>query len=269
VRGHDDLERAVASTALWYHTIDLAPGVTTPGRFDLRPVTAKLPWPDLTGKRCLDIGTYDGFFAFEMERRGASEVVATDIASHEDWDWPPSQAAAGPGRLAESAGAKGGGFAVAADALGSSVTKREINVYDLSPDSVGTFDFVFCGSLLLHLRDPFRALAAIRSVCRDLFLSNEQIDPVLTVLRPRTPLARINGIRVAQWQVPNLAGFRQMIRAAGFEVVAKTRPFSVPFGPAHPRARKRPSITSLAVRTIVAGGDGVPHAAVLARVGRF
>ena len=42
----------------------------------------------LRGKRCLDVGTYDGFWAFEMERRGAAEVVAVDVLDHARWDWP-------------------------------------------------------------------------------------------------------------------------------------------------------------------------------------
>lgn len=62
----------------------------TPGWFDLRPIVDRMPWPDVRGKRCLDVGTWDGFLAFELERRGAAEVVATDIESHEDWDWPPA-----------------------------------------------------------------------------------------------------------------------------------------------------------------------------------
>ncbi len=75
---------AVARNPLWYHTIDVAPGVSTPGVFDLRPVVGLLPWPDVRGKRCLDVGTYDGYLAFELERRGAAEVVVTDIAGHAD-----------------------------------------------------------------------------------------------------------------------------------------------------------------------------------------
>ena len=76
----NDLPSMIASHPIWYHTIELAPGVETPGWFDLRPIVDQLPWPDVRGKRCLDVGTYDGFLAFEMERRGASVVVATDIA---------------------------------------------------------------------------------------------------------------------------------------------------------------------------------------------
>src|SRR6266542_4227201 len=84
-----ELRDAVASRPVWYHTLELAPGLVTPGWFDLRPIVQLMPWPDVRGKRCLDVGTYDGFLAFEMERRGAAEVLAVDIDDHSKWDWPP------------------------------------------------------------------------------------------------------------------------------------------------------------------------------------
>src|SRR5919106_1834775 len=105
--------RRVAEHPLWYHTIDVAPGVTTPGWFDLRPIVDRLPWPDVRGKRCLDVGPYDGFLAFELERRGAAEVVAVDIGAHEDWDWPV-RLRDRSGALAELAGPQvGTGFELA------------------------------------------------------------------------------------------------------------------------------------------------------------
>jgi tRNA (mo5U34)-methyltransferase len=76
----------------WYHSIELAPGQVTPGWFDTRAAAAKVPLPErLDGKRCLDVGTWDGFWAFEMERRGADEVVALDIDDADGWDWPPRE----------------------------------------------------------------------------------------------------------------------------------------------------------------------------------
>jgi tRNA (mo5U34)-methyltransferase len=46
----------------WWHTIEVAPGVVTPGWWDLRPTAERLPWPGpLDGLRCLDVGTLDGF----------------------------------------------------------------------------------------------------------------------------------------------------------------------------------------------------------------
>ena len=263
-----DSRAAIADVPLWYHTIEIAPGVATPGWFDLRPVVDRMPWPDVAGKRCLDVGTFDGFLAFELERRGAAEVIATDISSHEDWDWPLPLRARGPEYMAEVAGPeKGSGFRVAKDLLGSSVERVEINVYDLSPDALGEFDVVTCGTLMLHLREPLRALDSIRSVCRGQFLSAEQIDLGLWATQPRRPAFRFDGVsNYHQWYIPNRAAHVRMLEASGFTVERTTRPYSIPFGVGYPdrgRSLRRQAIR--AGRWLVTGGDGVPHHAALAR----
>ncbi|HEX2085215.1 MAG TPA: hypothetical protein VHF89_05995, partial [Solirubrobacteraceae bacterium] len=74
--------------ARWYHTLDLGPEGVTPGLIDLRRVAPKVLPADLRGRRAVDVGTFDGFWAFELEKRGA-EVVATDVAAAHDADWPP------------------------------------------------------------------------------------------------------------------------------------------------------------------------------------
>lgn len=259
----------VASVPLWYHTIDLPDGGATPGWFDLRPILHRLPIPDVRGKRCLDVGTYDGFLAFELERRGASEVVATDISDHTDWDWPARARAQGGVRLAEFAGPeKGRGFRVAHKLLGSSVDRQEISVYDLSPERLGAFDVVVCGSLMLHLRDPIRALEAIRSVCSGLLVSAEEIRVGLTARHPRLPVVEMSGsTELCQWWLPNVAGHRRMVEVAGLRIEHATRPYAIPFGVAHPprRTRSLAGVRRLALGRAIAGGEGVPHAAILAR----
>ncbi len=258
----EEVAQAVRDNPLWYHTMELRPGIVTSGWFDLRPILEQLPWPDVKGKRCLDVGTYDGHLAFELERRGASEVVATDVASHEDWDFPPAVRAGGVDLLNKIAGKKGRGFDVAARALSSAVRKQEINVYDLSPETIGTFDVVVCGALLLHLRDPFRALESIRSVCAGRFMSCEQIDVMRTVLFRRQPLTYLGGIGQVQWHVPNLAGHRDMIRAAGFRIERAVRPYSIPFGPSHPPVE--PGLIGRLLCRVVTKSWGLPHSALLA-----
>ena len=263
-----DVRQAVDSVPLWYHTIELAPGVVTPGWFDLRGLVGRLPWPDVRGKRCLDVGTYDGFLAFELERRGASEVVALDIPNHEDWDWPPDVRARGADELKLLAGPeKGVGFRVAKEALGSAVEKVNMSAYELSAERVGTFDVVVCGSLMLHLRDPLRALECIRSVCGGEFMSTEEVDLGLTVRHRRRPIARLNGSGPQlQWWVPNAAGHRRMVYAAGFEILKTMRPYAEPFGESHPaRRRVWRGLPRRLARSALAGGDGVIHAALLAR----
>lgn len=259
---------AIAESPMWYHAIEVAPGVVTPGWFDLRPVVDRLPWPDVAGRRCLDIGTHDGFLAFELERRGAAEVVATDIADHEQWDWPPHLGERGPEYLRHAAGLrKGLGFDIARRLLGSTARLEEISVYDLSPTEVGEFDVVVCGSLLLHLRDPLRALAAIRSVCGGWFLSTNQVDLVPSVCHRHRPLVRLDGVSdICQWWLPNAAGHRRMVEASGFALERESALYSVPFGPSHEAMGRTPRrLAEKLVRGAVTGNDGVPHHALLAR----
>ena len=73
-----------------YHTIDLGHGVRTPGRFNHYPLLKDYSLPEsLSGMRCLDVATMNGFWAFQMERLGAREVVALDVEKLGDLDIPP------------------------------------------------------------------------------------------------------------------------------------------------------------------------------------
>jgi len=258
-----DARAAVGRNPLWYHTMEVAPGVATPGWFDLRGVVDRMPWPDVRGRRCLDVGTYDGFLAFELERRGAAEVVATDISDHTQWDHPVRTRRRAIEHLGAQAGTKGDGFAIARELLGSSVERVEISVYDLTPQAVGEFDVVVCGSLMLHLRDPLRALSAIHGVCRGLLLSSEELDFRLTRLLRRIPVARVDGTSdLGQWWVVNEAGHIRLIEAGGFDVVARSGMYFEPFGRGHPRVVPSPRRL---VKRLVGFKPGVPHAAALAR----
>lgn len=263
----EDLARRVAGHAAWYHTLELAPGVVTPGFFDLRAVVDTLPWPDVSGARCLDVATMDGFYAFELERRGAAEVVAVDIEDQADLDWLPRHVPSGYERGREPSGAR---FAVAHDALGSRVERRVTNVYDLSPERVGSFDVVIVGALLEHLRDPLRALEAVRSVTRGVVLSVEQVDLRTSLLLRRTPVQRVIG-HTRTWSEPNRAGHVAMLEATGFDVL-EARMVGFPLGPgggdrpvgSGPRGRLRAWSRALG-RRLLTGSTDWPFSAVLAR----
>jgi tRNA (mo5U34)-methyltransferase len=271
----DTTDLAARAAALdWYHTIELAPGVVTNGHFDTRPTVAKVPLPEsLEGKRCLDVGTWDGFWAFEMERRGAASVTAIDIEDPRRWDWPPHTrfGAADADRLEYLEGFKSGAasFALAREALGSQVERIDCSVYDLDPEVHGEFDFVFLGSLLLHLRDPIRALDRVRSVCRGEAVFADTIELVPSLLRPRTASARLEGLDQSWWWQPNAAAFRRMVRSAGFEITEQTGIYFLPTGGSHPRPplwKAWRSLLSPAGREkFVIRVKGIPHTAVRAR----
>lgn len=258
-----ELAGEIAAHPLWYHTLDLGNGIVTPGWFDLRGVVSRLPWPDVRGKRCLDVGTWDGCLAFELERRGAAEVIATDIADPRGWDWPVRERERGPAAIAAMAGERNGrGFELAKRALGSAVERVEVNVYELSPERVGTFDVVVCGSLLLHLRDPVGALEAMAGVCDGQLLSAEQVDAPLSALLRRRPAARFRRGDNCQWWIPNRAGHLAMLRAAGLEVERASDVYAIPLGRGHRDHGRRPGVAELATRAF-AGGPGMAHAAAL------
>jgi tRNA (mo5U34)-methyltransferase len=259
--------RAEVAAHEWYHTLELAPGLLTPGWFDTRSVIDDLPFPaDLSGRRCLDVGTFDGFWAFSMEQRGAAEVVAIDILDPRRWDWPPGSP---PEVLAEIGKRKAGGagFDLAHRALGSAVERRELSVYDLDPDDIGRFDFVYVGSLLLHLRDPVRALERVRSVCSGEVLLVDAVDLALTIAHPRTPVASFDGLGRPWWWKPNVAGFVRMARSAGLEPVGRAQRFFMPAGAGqqHGRVRPRRLLDRQGRQAAFMAWKGDPHAALRAR----
>jgi tRNA (mo5U34)-methyltransferase len=181
----------------WWHTIEFSDGTVTDASWDFRPLAPRLPWPDVAGRRCLDVGTADGFWAFELERRGAAEVVAIDRPSYFQ-----SKAR---GRF-EEAHAK----------LGSDVRYEERDVYELE----GEFDLAFMGYVLQVLTDPLGALEAVRRVSRELLLLDTVSVPLSFL---PSPLARLDARRDGgEWFVFNPRGLRKAVELAGWTVQAQT-----------------------------------------------
>jgi tRNA (mo5U34)-methyltransferase len=206
----------------WYHTQDLAPGLVTPGMFDLRPYVARYGLPeDMAGMRALDVGTFEGFWAFEMERRGA-EVVALDVDRIQALDWPPRLRPQEDGR-------RGEGFELAREVLGSSVKRVGSSIYDATPELLGgRFDLVFCGSVLIHLRDPMLALERIADLCGERFVFADEYSRRLALLpfnaaefRGHTPWST--------WWRPSARTWVTMLETAGFEEVSRHERFNLRF----------------------------------------
>jgi tRNA (mo5U34)-methyltransferase len=211
----EKLERITARQ--WYHSIEIEPGMVTPGVHplaELRQVLEylKLP-PRLDGLRVLDIGAWDGFFSFEAERRGARRVVAYDVTPADYF-----------------------GFSTARDVLGSRVEYVQGSVYELTRETVGAFDLVLFAGVFYHLRYPLLALDRIHDVCDGYMVLEthclddrvilddgqvttlERIDPRLA----RIPLYRfyaaneLNG-DYSNWFAPNRRAIEDGLRTAGFE----------------------------------------------------
>jgi tRNA (mo5U34)-methyltransferase len=196
--------RAEVSKIRWWHSIDLGEGIVTPGRTNLPDKLAYIGLPnDLRGMTVLDVGAWDGLFAFEAERRGARRVVAVDSFC---WN--------GPGWGTKA------GFELARRALGSKVEDRELEVVDLSPATVGVFDLVLFLGVLYHLPEPFRALASLFSVTGSRLILETHVD-LLDYRHPAMrfyPAGELSGDPTSFWG-PNPAAVEAMLRAVGFRRV--------------------------------------------------
>jgi len=187
--------------------VEVAPGVITPGINNSYGVLENLELPeDCRGLRALDLGTRDGFFSFELEKRGAKEVIAIDHISPEKT-----------------------GFPILKEIFGSKVQYYQDNVYNLSKEKYGEFDLVLCLGLLYHLRDPLLALDKVREVCRnELYVESFVIDnhfinnkeplniPIMQFY-PTNELSR----DFTNWWAPNSICLLKMLEATNFTVIVR------------------------------------------------
>ena len=203
--GHDGDELlARAQGRTWFHTFNFDGGYTIAGYdpTDRKANLFGLP-ASLAGKRVLDVGTYDGYFAFEAARRGG-DVLATDKFS---WDWHESDAREN--------------FELIREFTGLPVRDQTIAVEDLSPDSIdGLYDVVLFYGVLYHAPDPLGYLEAVRSVTSEYALIETVVD-LLDIDRPAAacyPGAFLNGDSSNNFG-PNFAAVEGWCLDAGFSRV--------------------------------------------------
>ena len=133
----------------WMHTIDLGGGIVTPGKWPVNPgIVAAFDRIDFRGKKVLDVGTCNGLWSFEAEKRGAAEIHSIDYLSLVNYWCTP-------------------GYRLAHEALGSrAIYNPDLSVYDV--EALGSRDFdvaIFCG-VYYHLKSPLLALAKLRKVLK-------------------------------------------------------------------------------------------------------
>jgi tRNA (mo5U34)-methyltransferase len=182
----------------FYHSISLPDGRVIPGfqSIDqLRLRLAQFPIPaDLTGKRVLDIGAWDGWFSFEMERRGAS-VMAVDATEQPR-------------------------FKAAKELLGSKVEYQVRDICRLTPGDIGQFDIVLFLGVLYHLKHPMLALENVCAlstdlVCVESYVTDDGSDltaPPVMEFYETTELAG----QFDNWVGPNTPCLLGFCRSAGF-----------------------------------------------------
>ena len=203
--------------------------------------------PDVSGLRVLDVGTFDGFWAFTMERAGAAEVMATDLPSIEAA--VPTTAA--PALLAEIGDLELGRRFAEPPSCWTRACAAKYAIHDLDPDRLGgPFDFVVVSDLLIHLRDPVGGLEAVRGVLKPggRLLVTEQTNLWLTIAHRRMPVAKFDAKATHfNWWEGNPACLAAWLELAGFE---------------SPHRRRRYRLTTRTNRGL---GRGLWHLALEAR----
>jgi tRNA (mo5U34)-methyltransferase len=235
-----DALEIVQANPEWYHSIELAPGVVTPGRSPLAEWKSKLrdlQLPDLRGKSVLDIGAYDGFFSFAAEQRGASRVVALDHyawftdmvgymrdwrearargetipAPHKTHHWKPKEL---PGRRP---------FDAARAYFQSKVEPVVGDFMNMDLETLGRFDVVLFLGVLYHLEEPLSAIRRVAQVTNDGGLCAIETEATEIpgssgrALCEFFPGQELND-DASNWWVPNAEALCGMCRVAGFSSV--------------------------------------------------
>ncbi|MEW5745973.1 MAG: TIGR04290 family methyltransferase [Nitrospirota bacterium] len=217
----DEIRRRVAELGPWFHNLKLRGIETAPDHFlgdypevKWRHFAHAVP-ADLQGKSVLDIGCNAGFYAIEMKRRGAGQVVGIDS----DADY-----------LAQAR------FAAAVH--GMEIEFQQLSVYEVA--RLGrSFDIVLFMGVLYHLRHPLFALDLLhRHVVRDLLIFQSMLrgsDEVAAIeddysfsercIFEDPSFPRMHFIErkysgdPTNWWLPNRACVEAMLRSASFEII--------------------------------------------------
>jgi len=198
-----DFARELASFG-WYHSMNFPDGEIIEGFNPLHELSQRyadfrLP-DDLRGRRALDIGAWDGWFSFELERHGAA-VTAIDLVEVKN-------------------------FLYARERLKSKVTYIVSDVYDIPQLNLEPFDYVLFLGVLYHLRHPLLALETVCSLTTEtaavdsFVIDSEDLDD--TVVPPTTiPFMEFYetdelGRNIDNWFGPTTECLMALCRSAGF-----------------------------------------------------
>jgi tRNA (mo5U34)-methyltransferase len=153
---------AEASKLTWFHTIALTPDFTTAGTKSREQMLHEeemfLGRLNLSGTSLVEIGTWNGYFAFAAKRRGASHITATD---HFIW-----QQADGVHRSA---------FDLAHRCLGEGINVIEIDPTKL-PGAVVAADVMLFTGVFYHLWDPLIVLQKVADLTKVVLVMETHLD---------------------------------------------------------------------------------------------
>ncbi len=228
----------VDSVPVWWHSIDVGQGVVTTGFKTpavLKRELESLHLPDLRGKTVLDINTWDGFYAFEAEKRGAASVTALDfyvwamdLKEHFRY-WRECQATGAkpkvyhtmpyfkpeemPGKI---------GFDTARELRESRVKTVVADFMETDLEALGSFDVTFFLGTLYHMENPLESVRRLSAVTRELaIIETEAVE--IPGNGGRALCEFFEGGELnndsSNWWAPNAKALAGLCRAAGFRRV--------------------------------------------------
>lgn len=203
----EEIQKRIDAVPCWWHTIPLG-NCLTPGleneifRFlipNFQDWIVQVIPEDLTGKSVLDIGTWDGYFSFLAEQRGASRVVAIDKMDRR--------------HLITDAN----GFMTAREILNSQVNFIEMDVFEIDC-LTGEFDIVFFFGVLYHLRHPLLALEKIYQKTKSVVLIETHVIDTEYSLMAFYENDEYGG-DITNWCGPTIECVKAMCRSCGFNQI--------------------------------------------------
>lgn len=234
----EQLEEMAASVPFWFHSISLGSDVVTKGHKSQAAMANELQslkLPDVQGCSVLDINSFDGFYAFEAERRGAKRVVALDhymwamdLAEHIKYYYECRESGVTPAPYhtmsyyrPDTLPGKAG-FDTAHRALASRVETCVGDFMEMDLKSLGTFDVVFFLGSLYHMENPLLALRRVAEVTRKVAVIETEAAEFPgaedDALFEFFGAGELEG-DVSNWWAPNEKALLSMCRAAGFNRV--------------------------------------------------
>jgi SAM-dependent methyltransferase len=206
----------------FYHTMELPDLGVVRGHWDLRGRFGDYTGgAAVAGRSVLDVGTATGFLSFESERLGASRVVSFDMSDVRQQAFvpfagrPPMQDPEGwHRRYSAEIDRWKNAYWLCHRLLASRAQVHYGDIHAI-PSALGQFDVVIVGSVLEHLRDPFRALASIAGVAAGTLVI------VTPVIENEEPLARFEPRLAAPerdytWWTWSTGLYREVLGILGF-----------------------------------------------------
>jgi tRNA (mo5U34)-methyltransferase len=198
--------KEIVASHIWFHSIDLGNGIVTNGINTLETMELRYQQTfsnvDLLGRTVLDIGTWNGGFAVEAWRRGASAVTGLD---HFTWNHPYFRARDTFDLVSKVTGAN------------LKAIDKDLDRTRLDLSGIGKYDVVLFLGVFYHLINPLSALREVGGTVGDVLILETHLE---RFSEDRPAMVFFPGAELAgdptNWWGPNSACIVELLKAVGF-----------------------------------------------------